>query len=58
MLLQSEISDKFPLSLLEPQQAVELIAAVHMQSPRKMQIKIKWDDASDRNREKLLTPTL
>src|SRR5690625_224246 len=35
VIIESELEDKFPVEVLEPGQAVELIAAVHMGTKRK-----------------------
>lgn len=40
----SEIEDNFPMEHIDPGQAVELIAAVHMQTKRKYAIRLKWSD--------------
>lgn len=54
----SEITDKFPMEVLEQHQAVELIAAVHMGTPRKQTVILRWaDEHSDAN-EKTVYLTL
>jgi hypothetical protein len=58
LIIQSEIEDKFPLEVLEPQQAVELVAAVAMGSPRKLPVKLTWSDAQGERNHKLVYPTL
>ena len=46
----SEIADKFPMESLEQHQAVDLIAAIHMGTPRKQRVILRWvDDHSDAN---------
>lgn len=55
ILIEDDVDAKFPMPSLEPQQSVELIAAVCMDSPRRMEMKFVWDDQSGKNREKLLT---
>lgn len=57
-LIQSDIDGKFPLSALEMHQSVDLIAAVHMGSPAKSEVKIIWDDDYQSNREKIVFLTL
>ena len=53
-----EITEKFPLEVLEPFQSVELVASVHMGTRRKHTVGLSWaDDHSDRN-EKTVYPTL
>ncbi len=44
--------DIFPLERLEPQQGVDLIAAVHLGSAAKMPIRLLWDDDTGDNHEK------
>lgn len=58
VLIMDDLNEKFPMPTLEPQQSVELIAAVHMESPRRMDLRLVWDDQSGQNRGKLLTLTL
>ena len=58
ILIESDLKDKFPMPRLEPFQSVELIAAVHMGSPRRMDIKLIWDDPSGSDRDKVVTVTL
>jgi hypothetical protein len=58
ILIESDLQEKFPMPSLEPQQSVELIAAVCMDSPRRMDVRIVWDDQSGNDREKLLHLTL
>ena len=54
----SEVSNKFPLESLERHQSVELIAAVHMQTKRKLVIRLTWEDDAETHNEKLSYPTL
>ena len=58
-ILESDISQKFPLEALDPQQSVELIAVVGMDNTKpKHVIKLIWaDDHSDHN-EKMTFPTI
>ena len=58
ILLEDELKEKFPMPAIEPQQSVELIAAVSMGSPRRMDVEVVWDDQSGVDRRKLLHPTL
>jgi len=58
ILIDGDIKDKFPVPILEQYQSVELIAAVHMQSPSRMTIKLIWDDEAGKDNEKVLTPTI
>lgn len=54
----SEIDNKFPMEHIDPGQAVELIAAVHMQTKRKHAIRLRWSDPNGEEREKAVYPTL
>ena len=58
VLIPDDLNSKFPMPTLEPFQNVELIAAIHMQSPSRMAIKLIWNDPSGNDREKLLNLTL
>jgi|SRR5690554_4561243 len=54
----SEIEDKFPMEHIDPGQAVELIAAVHMGTKRKHAIRLTWNDPGGPERVKDVYPTL
>ena len=58
ILLESDLKEKFPMPALEPYQSLELIAAVCMDSPRRMDVEIIWDDHFGADRKKLLHLTL
>ncbi len=58
MILESDIHDKFPIPILEQHQSVELLAAVGMQSPSRITVKLIWDDGTGKDNEKTLTPTV
>lgn len=58
VVIESEISDKFPMECLERHQSVELIASVHTQSKRKHVIRLIWEDNAQSYNEKLSYPTL
>lgn len=50
MVIDSELRDKFPMEILEQHQSVDLIAAIHMGTPRKQAALLKWaDDYSGAN---------
>ena len=57
-VIDSEISEKFPLEILERHQAVELIAAVSMGTKRKHTVRLMWADDFSDNNEKTVYPTL
>lgn len=42
--LFDDLGDKFPYPSLEPHQAISLLAAVFMGSPRRATVKLTWDD--------------
>ena len=58
VLMESEISEKFPLESLEQYQSVELIAATALGTKRKHTIRLIWDDESSTLNEKTVYPTL
>jgi hypothetical protein len=58
IFMESEIADKFPLESLETYQAVELYAAVDLQTKAKHTIKLIWSDDVRENNEKIVYPTL
>jgi len=58
VVIDSEVTDKFPMESLERHQSVELIAAVHMQTKRKHVVRLIWEDDAQSHNEKLSYPTL
>lgn len=58
VVIDSEVTDKFPMESLERHQSVELIAAVHMQTKRKHVVRLIWEDDTEAYNEKLSYPTL
>lgn len=58
VIIESEVTDKFPMESLERHQSVELIAAVHMQTKRKHVVRLIWEDDAQTHNEKLSYPTL
>lgn len=57
-IIDSELKDKFPFELLERHQAVELIAAVCMETKSKHKVKLVWDDDFQSNNEKVVYATI
>ena len=53
LLARGELTEKFPVPLLERQQGTELICFVSMSAPRRAHLRLTWDDdvATDRNKE-------
>src|ERR1039457_761711 len=51
ILIESDLQEKFPMPALEPQQSVEIIASVCMDSPRRMDVRIIWNDQTGNDRE-------
>jgi hypothetical protein len=58
VLISSDIQLKFPISMLEQHQSVELIAAVTYGAGRSGHIKLQWDDETGVDHEKELTPVI
>jgi hypothetical protein len=58
VISQSDVERKFPLESLEPFQSVELIAAVHMGTKSKHEVKLLWEDEHSAANEKTTYPTL
>ena len=58
LIMETELTDKFPMESLEKYQSVELIAAVHMQAKRKHVVRLIWEDDAQPYNEKLSYPTL
>jgi hypothetical protein len=57
-VLSSDVTSKFPLETLDRYQSVQLIAAVHMGSPSKTVVRLRWEDGDGEKRTKVLHPTL
>ena len=57
-IVQSDVSEKFPLEALDTHQSVELIAAVYMGTKRKHAIKFIWSDEFSLRNEKTVYPTI
>jgi len=57
-LIPSDVAAKFPLEVLEPQQSVELIAVVGMDTRSKHPMRLRWDDDSGEDHEKMVYPTI
>lgn len=57
-LSQRDIDSKFPHECIEPQQSVELIAAIHLGSKSKHPMTLIWDDDLKPNNEKMVYPTI
>lgn len=58
MFSQYDIESKFPLERMDQHQSVEIIAAVHMGSPRKITVHLLWDDDTGIEQSKIFYPTL
>lgn len=52
VLIASDVESKFPMELLEPQQGIDLIAAVHASTPSKIPIDLIWDDDTGTDHKK------
>jgi hypothetical protein len=55
---QSELTEKFPLEVLDTYQSVDLIAFVHLQTKPKHVVCLTWSDDSKNHNEKTVYPTL
>lgn len=55
---ESEVRRKFPMRVIEPGQAVELMAMVHMQTKSRHSVRLHWEDANGANQVKELDVTL
>lgn len=58
LFIESEVADKFPIPILESFQHVELTALNEFRSPRRIHIKLIWDDDFGKDNTKVLTPTV
>jgi hypothetical protein len=52
VLVSGELADKFPLPMLEQHHHVDLLCLVHLQSPRRAELSLEWDDESGTDRRK------
>lgn len=55
VLAKGELDEKFPLPMLEQHHHVDLLCFIHMQSPRRAELSLHWDDESGTERQKDLT---
>jgi hypothetical protein len=58
VVIDSDVTEKFPMESLERHQSVELITFVHMQTKRKHVVRLIWEDEAQPHNEKLSYPTL
>ena len=54
LLAGDDLREKFPVPALEQHQTVELLASVHLRSPRRSHVILHWDDDTAQGREKEL----
>jgi hypothetical protein len=57
-LMQRDVDSKFPHERLDPHQAVDLMASIHLGSKSKYPVKLVWDDDFKLNNEKMVYPTI
>ena len=57
LFITSDLTDKFPIPILEEHQNVELFTSVHLQSPNRITTILLWDDDFAVDNSKVLTPT-
>ncbi|RNE62690.1 hypothetical protein EEJ34_13590 [Vibrio cholerae] len=55
---ESELQSKLPYESLEKHAYIELLAVVHMQTPKKHKLKLCWSDEHRNKNEKIVYPTL
>ena len=55
---ESELQSKLPYESLEKHAYIELLAVVHMQTPRKHKLKLCWSDEHRKKNKKIVYPTL
>ena len=58
LVLESDVDCKFPLEVLAPDKAVELVALIGCGRGNKQLIKLIWDDDSGKNNEISSYPTI
>lgn len=58
VLDQSTVDMKFPLEQLDPQQGVDLVARVYIDSASKQSISVLWEDGHSENNQKTVYLTI
>ncbi|MGV8840130.1 MAG: hypothetical protein ACWA6X_07480 [Bauldia sp.] len=51
LVIRRDVQDKFPMPLLRPHQAVELIAAIHFGTSARHRIILRWEDEHTKDNE-------
>lgn len=54
LLADDELHEKFPVPAMEQHQTVELLAFVHLHSPRRCHVRLHWDDDIKEGQQKEL----
>lgn len=57
ILMKRDVESKFPMDRLEPQQGVDLIAVLHLNSPSKVPVKLIWNDDTGSDHSKTVDLT-
>jgi len=57
-LSSHDLQDKFPHPEIKPNSRVKLLAAIHMGSPRKYQVKLTWENENGDKDEEIFWPTM
>jgi len=57
-LSSHDLQDKFPHQEIKANSRVKLLAAIHMGSPRKYQVKLTWENESGEKYEEMFWPTM
>lgn len=58
LFIESDVTDKFPIPILESFQHVDLRALNEFGSSRRIRVRLIWDDSLGNDNEKELTPTV
>lgn len=57
-LSSHDLQDKFPHQEIKPNSRVKILAAIHMGSPRKYQVKLTWENENGEKYEEMFWPTM
>lgn len=58
LIMESDIDQKLPMEFMQPGQTVELIAALVMNSPRKLRVQLRWQDEDGEEQNSIVDTTL
>jgi len=57
VVIEADLHEKFPLETMEPGQSVELVAAVAMETRRKLAVRLSWENQEGTPSEKTIYVT-